>query len=192
MDENTAEKTAEDKQELRRQLQALRDRVNRLEIAVFRAVVAVGSAAMVLGYFVPFLMATEKADDDESISLLPAIFGLGDAGDGPFEEEAVIAAVVVGVFALAILVALISLLRLFGNEVGNGPVRFARVCGIVLLVVCGIGWLLVFALAGHFEGRASTFSPAALSFTIGGVATIVAAALHPVDWRDPMPWAGRR
>jgi hypothetical protein len=180
------EKTADDKvKELRLQVYALRDRVNRLEVAVFRTVVAVGAAAMVLGYFLPFLTATEKADDgeDDSIGLLPAVFGLGDSGDGPFSEEATLAAIVVGVFALAILVALIALLRLFGNEVGSGAVRFARVCGIVLLVVCACGWLLVFALAGHFEGRVSAFSPATLSFTIGGAATIVAAALHPAEWR---------
>lgn len=179
------EKTAEDKvKELRLQVYALRGRVSRLEVIVFRAVVAVGSAAMVLGYFVPFLSATEKADEDDSIGLLPAVFGLGDSGGGPFREEATMAAIVVGVFALVILVALIALLRLFGNEVGSRPVRFARVCGIVLLVVCGCGWLLVFALAGHFEGRVSAFSPATLSFTIGGAATLVAAAFHPADWRD--------
>jgi hypothetical protein len=181
------EKTTEDKvKELRLQVYALRGRVTRLEVAVFRVMVAIGSAAMVLGYFVPFLTTTEKADedDDNSIGLLQAIFGLGDSGDGPFSEEATMAAIVVGVLALAILVALIALLRLFGNEVGSRPVRFARVCGIVLLVVCGFGWLLVFALAGHFEGRTSAFSPATLSFTIGGAATLVAAALHPADWRD--------
>lgn len=171
---------------LRREMYALRDRVNRLEVGLFRAVVAVGSTAMVLGYFLPFLSPTEEVDDeeDESIALLPAIFDLGEAGGGPFREEAAMAAVVVGVFALAILVALIALLRLFGAEVGSRPVRIARTCGIVLLVLCGIGWLLVFALAGHFDGRVSAFSPATLSFTIGAAATLVAAALHPADWRD--------
>ena len=179
------EKTAEDKvKELRLQMYALRARVTRLEVALFRALVGIGAAALVLGYFIPFLMTTEKADETDSIGLLSAFAGLGDAGDGPFRVEATMAAIVVGVFALAILVALIALLRLFGNEVGSRPVRFARVCGIVLLVGCGIGWLLVFALAGHFEGRTSAFSPATLSFTIGGVATLAAVALHPADWRD--------
>jgi hypothetical protein len=180
------EKTAEDRiRELRLQMYALRARVKRLEIAAFRTVVAIGSAAMVLGYVVPFLTATEKADDgDDSIGLLSAVFGLSDSGDGPFSGEARLAAIVVGVFAMVILVALIALLRLFGNPVGNRAVRFARVCGIVLLVLCGLAWLLVFALAGHFEGRVSAFSPATLSFTIGGAATLVAATLHPADWRD--------
>ncbi|MGB3441658.1 MAG: hypothetical protein WBA97_23180 [Actinophytocola sp.] len=181
------EKIVDDKlKELRFQVQVLRGRVNGLEAILFRAVVAIGSAAMVLGFFVPFLSATEKADDGEgeSISLLPAIFGLGDAGGGPFREEAAMAAVVAGVFALAILVALVAMLRLFRDEVGNGPVRFARVCGILLLVACGLGWLLVFALAGHFEGRTSAFSPATLCFTIGGGAMLTAAALHPADWRS--------
>jgi len=176
------EKTAEDKvKELRLQLYALRDRVTRLEVAAFRAVVAVGSAAMVLGYFVPFLLATKE---DDSIGLLPAVVGLGDSGSGPFRGEARLAAIVVGVFALVILVALIALLRLFGNGVRNRPVRVARVCGIVLLVACVFMWLLVFGLTGHFEGRVSAFSPAMLSFTIGGAAALVAAALHPADWRD--------
>jgi hypothetical protein len=181
------DETAEDGfKELRLQLYGLRARVNRLEITAFRTVVAIGSAAMVLGYVLPFLTATEKADDgdSDSIGLLSAVFGLSDSGDGPFRGEARMAAIVVGVFALAILVALIALLRLFGNEVGNRAVRFARVCGIVLLVLCGFAWLLVFALAGHFEGRVSAFSPATLSFTVGGAATLVAASLHPTDWRE--------
>jgi hypothetical protein len=179
------ETTAEDKvKELRLQLNALRTRVTRMEAVLFRAVVAIGAGALVLGYLMPFLTATEKADDDESISLLPAVFGLGDSGGGPFSEEATMAAIVAGVFALAILVALIALLRLFGYGVGSRTVRVARTCGIVLLVACGIGWLLVFTLAGHFEGRVSAFSPATLSFTIGGAAALVAAALHPADWHD--------
>jgi hypothetical protein len=181
------EKATEDSvKELRLQVYALRSRVARMEVGVFRAVVAVGAVAMVLGYFLPFLTVTEEADesDDDSIGLLTAVFGLGDSGDGPFSEEATMAAIVVGVFALVILVALIALLRLFADKVSDRPVRFARVCGIVLLVVCGCGWLLVFALAAHFEGRVSAFSPATLSFTIGGAATLLTAALHPTDWRD--------
>lgn len=178
------EKITEDMRDLRFQVQVLRARVTGLEAVLFRAVVAIGAAALVLGFFVPFLSATEKADEDESISLLPAIFGLGSAGGGPFREEAAIAAVVVGVFGLAILVALVALLRLFRDQVGPGPVRFARVCGIVLLVACGLGWLLVFALAGHFEGRTSAFSPATLCFSIGGGAMLAAAVLHPADWRS--------
>jgi hypothetical protein len=182
MDEKIAEVT-----ELRRQVFALRDRVHQLEVALFRVVVAVGAAALVLGYFLPFLSATEEAsssDEDETIALIPAIAGLGDAGDGPFSGEAAMAAVVVGGFVLVILVALIALAQLFRDRVSPRTVRFARVCGIVLLVVCGLAWLLVFALAGHFEGRTSAFSPATLSITIGGAATLLAAALHPADWRD--------
>ncbi len=180
------DETITEVKELRFQLYALRDRVNRLETGLFRAVVALGSAAMVLGWFVPFLMATGKGsgDEDDSIALLPTIFGIGDAGDGPFSGEAVVAAVVVGVFGLAILVALVVLLGLFRDRVSRRRVRFARICGIVLLVACAIGWLLVFALAGHFEGRTSAFSPATLCFTIGGCAMLAAAALHPTDWRD--------
>lgn len=180
-----AEKTAEDDvQELRRQMYAVRDRVSRLEVILFRTVVAIGAIALVLGYLLPFLTTTEQADEDDSIGLLPAVFGLGDSGGGPFSEEATVAAVVTGVFALVILVALITLLRLFSFGVGSRLVRVARVCGIVLLVACGGGWLLVFALAGHSESEMSAFSPATLSFTIGGVATLVAAALHPADWHD--------
>ncbi len=182
MDDKTAEDTVK---ELRHQLLTLRDRVNRVEMALFGAVAAAGVAAMVLGFFVPFLSATEKSDDDDaSVALLPTIFGIGDAGGGPFEEEAVMAAVVVGVFGLAILVALFALLRLFRDQVGSGPVRFARICGIVLLVACALSWLLVFALAGHWEGRVSAFSPATLCFTAGGGALLAAAPLHPADWRD--------
>lgn len=181
MDEKTVDVTV-----LRREVQGLRDRVHQLEVALFRAVVTVGSAAVVLGFFVPFLSATEKAnaDEDDTISLLPAIFGLGSAGGGPFSEEAVMAAIVVGVFGLAALVALIALLRLFRDRASSGGVRFARVSGIVLLVACALAWLLVLVLAGHFEGETSAFSPATLCFTIGGAATLVAAALHPADWRD--------
>jgi Flp pilus assembly pilin Flp len=181
MDEKIAEVEA-----LRRQVYAMRDRVHRLEIGLFRTVVALGSAAVVSGFFVPFLSATEKADagEDDSISLLPTVFGIGDTGGGPFSGEAALAAVVVGVFALAILVALVALLRLFRDRVSARAVRFARICGIVLLVMCAFGWLLVFALAGHWDGRVSAFSPATLCFTVGGAAALAAAALHPADWRD--------
>ncbi|GAB3432867.1 hypothetical protein [Actinophytocola sediminis] len=172
--------------EFRRQVRDLTERVHRLEAGLFRAVVAVGVGAIVLGYFIPFLTATEKAraNEGESIALLPAIFGLGQAGGGPFRGEAMLATVVVSVFAMVTVVALVALLRLFGGEVAGRRVRFARVCGIVLLVLCGIGWLLVFAMAGHFDGRVSAFSPATLTFTIGGLATLAADVLHPTDWRD--------
>ncbi|MBB4904721.1 hypothetical protein [Actinophytocola algeriensis] len=182
MDDKTADVTV-----LRREVQALRHRMHQLEVALFRAVVAVGAAALVLGYFLPFLSATEEAsssDEDETIALIPAIAGLADAGDGPFSGEAAMAAVVVGAFVLVILVALIALVQLFRDRVSPRTVRFTRVCGIVLLVVCGLAWLLVFALAGHSEGRSSAFSPATLSITVGGAATLLAAALHPADWRD--------
>jgi hypothetical protein len=182
MDELTADVTV-----LRREVQGLRDRVHQLEVALFRAVVAVGAAALVLGYFLPFLSATEEAgssDEDETIALIPAIAGLGDAGDGPFSGEAAMAAIVVGAFVLVILVALIALVQLFRDRVSPRTVRIVRVFGIILLVVCGLAWLLVFALAGHSEGRSSAFSPATLSITIGGAVTLLAAALHPADWRN--------
>lgn len=179
------ETTAEDKvKELRLQLSALRSRVARMEAVLFRAVVAISAGALVLGFLMPFLTTTEKADEYESVSLLPAVLSLDDSGGGPFSEEASMAAVVAAMFALAILVALIALLRLFGYGVGSRTVRVARVCGIVALVACAMGWLLVFTLAGHFEGRVSAFSPATLSFTVGGAVALVAAALHPADWRD--------
>jgi hypothetical protein len=179
------DETITEVKELRRQLSVLRARVNQIEATLFRAVVVLGSAAMVVGWFVPFLAVTAKADDeDESVALLPTILGIGDSGGGPFSGEAALAAVVVGVFGLAILVALVASLRLLRDRVGPGPVRFARICGVVLLVACALGWLLVLALAAHFEGRSSAFSPATLCFTVGGGAMLAAAALHPEDWRS--------
>jgi len=176
-------KTDEDRvKDLRRQLYALGDRVHRLEVGLFRAVVSVGAVAIVLGYFLPFIVATADTDDD-TIALLPAAVSLREGGNGPFRDEAAMAAIVTATFALVILVALIALLRLFGGEVGQGPVRFARICGVVLLVLCGVAWLLVLVLAGHFDGRMSAFSPATLAFTVGGAATVVATRLHPTDWR---------
>ena len=182
MDEKTDDVTV-----LQREVRLLRHRVHYLEVALFRAVVAVGATALVFGYFLPFLSATEEADSsdqDETIALIAAIAGLADAGDGPFSGEAAMAAVVVGGFVLVVLVALIALLQLFRDRVSARTVRIARICGIVLLVVCGLAWLLVFALAGHSEGRSSAFSPATLSITVGGAVTLLATALHPQDWRD--------
>jgi hypothetical protein len=172
---------------LQREVRLLRHRVLYLEVALFRAVVAVGATALVLGYFLPFLSATEEAgssDEDETIALIPAITGLADAGDGPFSGEAAMAAVVVGGFVLVVHVPLIALLRLFRDRVGARAVRIARICGIVLLVVCGLAWLLVFAIAGHTDGESSAFSPATLAITIGGAVTLLATALHPEDWRS--------
>lgn len=181
MDEKTDDVTA-----LRRDVQLLRHRVLYLEVALFRAVVAVGVVALVLGLFLPFLSATEEADsgdEDDTIGLFPAIVGLADSGDGPFSGEAAMASVVVGAFVLVILVALLALVQLFRDRASPRVVRIARIFGIILLVVCGMAWLLVFALAGHTEGKTSAFSPATLSITIGGAVTILATALHPDDWR---------
>lgn len=181
MDEKTDEVTA-----LQRDVRLLRHRVVYLEVALFRAVVAVGAATLVLGLFLPFLTATEEAsssDEDDTIGLFPSIVGLADAGDGPFSGEAAMASVVVGGFVLVVLATLIAVLQLFRNEVSARAVRVTRIFAIILLVVCGMAWLLVFALAGHTEGRSSAFSPATLSITIGGAAAILATALHPDDWR---------
>jgi len=181
MDEKTDDLTG-----LRREVQLLRHRVLYLEVALFRAVVAVGAVALVLGLFLPFLTATEEADssdEDDTIGLFPAVFGLADAGDGPFSGEAAMASVVVGAFVLVILVALVALVRLFRNRVSPRAVRVARIFGIILLVVCGAAWLLVLALAGHTDGRSSAFSPATLAITIGGAVTVLATALYPDDWR---------
>ncbi|OLF05572.1 hypothetical protein BLA60_35420 [Actinophytocola xinjiangensis] len=176
-------KTDEDRvKELRHQLYALADRVHRLEVGVFRAVVSVGAVAIVLGYVLPFLVATTDEPDD-SIALLPAAVSLREGGNGPFRDEAAMAALVTATFALVILVALVALLRLFASDVGPGPVRFARICGTVLLVLCAVAWLMILVLAGHFDGRMSAFSPATFAFTVGGVAALLAARLHPADWR---------
>lgn len=181
MDEKTDDLTT-----LRRDVQLLRHRVLYLEVALFRAVVAVGAAALVLGLFLPFLYATDGAsssEKDDTIGLIPSIAGLADAGDGPFSGEAAMAAIVVGGFVLVVLAALIAVLQLFRDRVSARTVRVTRIFAIILLVVCGMAWLLVFALAGHTEGDTSAFSPATLSITIGGAATILATALHPDDWR---------
>src|SRR5687768_10741973 len=127
MDESTVDVTV-----LRREVQVLRLRVLYLEVALFRAVVAVGVVALVLGYFLPFLSATEEAnssDEDDTIALIPAIGGLADSGDGPFSGEAAMAAVVVGGFVLAILIALIALVQLFRDRVSSRTVRIVRVFG---------------------------------------------------------------
>ena len=183
MDEKTDDVTA-----LRRDVQLLRHRVLYLEVALFRAAAAVGVVALVLGLFLPFLSATEEAsgsdEDDDTIGLIPAIGGLADAGDGPFSGEAAMAAIVVGGFVLVILAALIAVLQLFRDRVSARTVRITRIFATILLVVCGMAWLLVFALAGHTEGRSSAFSPATLSITVGGAVTLLAAALHPDEWRD--------
>ena len=182
MDEKTVDVTA-----LHREVQVLRHRVLHLEVALFRAVTAVGVVALVLGYFLPFLSATEKAnasDEDETIALIPAIAGIADSGDGPFSDEAAIAAVAVGGFVLVILASLIAVVQLFRDRVSARAVRIARIFGIILLVVCGLAWLLVIALANHSDGKASAFSPATLSITIGAAVTLLATALHPDDWRD--------
>jgi hypothetical protein len=181
MDEKIDEVTA-----LRRDVRLLGHRVLYLEVALFRVVVAVGAAAFVLGLFLPFLYATEEAsssEEDDTIALIPSISGLADAGDGPFSGEAAMAAVVVGGFVLVVLATLIAVLALFRNEVSARAVRVTRIFAIILLVVCGMAWLLVFAVAGHTEGDTSAFSPATLAITIGGAATLLAAALHPDDWR---------
>lgn len=168
---------------LGREVRDLRERVARLEAMVFRAVVVVACVAIVVGFFLPFLVATKPKDEDESLSLLTAAFALGDAGGGPFSEEAALAALVVGGFVLLALVTLVVLATVLRAAVSKRNLAVARGFSIALLVGCCVAWLLVFALAGHFEGRSSAFSPALAALTVGAVLGVVVRRFAPEDLR---------
>lgn len=153
------------------QLNELRDRVERLETTLFRAVVTVACVAIAIGFFVPFLSSTDpEPDEDGSLSLLTAAFALGDAGDGPFSGEATLVAIVVGGFALLAAVTLAVVAALLRPTAGERNLAVARGLCVALLVGCCVAWLLVLVLAGHFEGEVSAFSPALAFLTAGAVA----------------------
>ena len=148
----------------------LRDRVAKLELLVFRAVVVVAIAALVVSLFVPFLSATDPDTEDGSITLLSAITALNEAGNGPFSGQAAIAGVVVGVLLILAVVTLIGLALLLRDRTGRRALVVAARLSVGLFVLCVFGWLLVLVLAAHFEGDVSAFSPALVCLTAGAVA----------------------
>jgi hypothetical protein len=162
----------------------LEERVRSLEHGVYRAGLIATVAALVLGFIVPFLSATEDAyedlDDDEydSIAILAAVFDIGDAGDGPFERQALTVAVLVGLLALVAVLALLVTAGTWSQDLRERLGRASNfLCGFLLLGCVG-GWLLVLVLNGHFDGQVSAFSPALLCLTVGAVGGLL---LHQYD-----------
>jgi hypothetical protein len=147
----------------------LRDRVAKLELLVFRAVVVVAVAALAVSLFVPFLSATDPDTEDGSITLASAIAALSDAGDGPFSGQAAIAGVAVAVVFVLAVVTLIVVAMLLRARSGRRALLAASRLSVGLFVVCLFGWLLVLVLAAHFEGDVSAFSPALACLTAGAV-----------------------
>lgn len=173
----------EQNQGVRTELAELRARLHRIEMSLFRAAVVIACSGLLLGLFLPFLMASEpSADQENTLRLIPAITGLAAAGGGPFRGEAMLASIAVGIFTAATVVTLVALLRLLGQPTARA-IKAARIVAIVLLIGCGFAWLLVLALAAHSGGGARPLSPATLSITLGALIGVAAPTLLTPDWK---------
>ncbi|GAB3486705.1 hypothetical protein [Amycolatopsis cihanbeyliensis] len=160
----------------------LRARVARLETLVLRAAALGASVAIALGFLVPFLRTSDEASAAESIRLLGAVFAMEEAGQGPFRSEAVLASIVVGMFALVAAATFVALLMLQRSLEGNRRFGVVQALSTTLLVGCGGAWLLVLLLAGHSEGEVSSFSPAVAWLTVGSLAGMGIRYLAPPEY----------
>lgn len=164
---------------LRRDYRLLAERVERLERRLFAICAGAAIAALVVGPFLPYLIAAQQtADGDSSISLLSAVFALPGAGQGPFEGEAMAVGVLLGIFVLAAVVTLVATLSYIGSNTER--TRFiARTAAGILLAGSACAWLLVLMLTRQWEWRVSGFSPAPLLIGVGATLVLIAAAIRP-------------
>ncbi|GAB3292998.1 hypothetical protein EK0264_11940 [Epidermidibacterium keratini] len=164
---------------LRTENRLLAARLLRLEQLLFRTTAILASAALIAGPFLPYLMAADPdPDEDSSISLVRSVIALPDSGGGPYESEAMVVGVLMGIFVLCTAVTLISMLVYASSNTERA--RFVtRVAAGILLAGSSSAWLLVLLLAEQWSPRVSNFSPASLVIGIGAVLTLVAAAIRP-------------
>ncbi|WP_134322810.1 hypothetical protein [Cumulibacter soli] len=156
------------------QVSHLRQQALQLQFVLLTASAVLALFGIAVGLFLPFVRSVGGADGD-SITLLPAIFALADAGGGPFETQAIIVAVLVGILALAALLTAVAIACLAEHPT-VGRIKFASISGGILILGCAGAWLLVAVLAGRSDDL-SAFSPATLSITIGAALTLVCVHL---------------
>src|SRR5699024_6162769 len=99
--------------------------------------------ALVVSVFTPFIRSTDNAETvEETLSIFSAISELPAAGNGPFEEQALMAGVFVGVYLVLVLLALIAVILMMAKA-STKRYNFALVSAVLLLVGSGIAYLLV-------------------------------------------------
>lgn len=153
----------------------LEERVTRLEEGIYRAGVLATCVAIGLGFLLPFL-APATDDDDEPIGMLSAVFATADAGDGPFESQAMVVAIAIGALALLAVVVLIATAAAWTEGVRENVRGLNRVLSGLFPFAVACGWLLVLLLSGHTEGDVSPLSPALVALTVGAAGGLLLRA----------------
>lgn len=149
----------------------LEERVTRLEEGVYRGGVLATGAALVLSLLLPYLAPSAEVEDEEPVSLLGAVSGIADAGDGPFQGQAVLAAAAVGLLALVTVLNLVVVALSWSNDLRERVRTPLKVLSGVLIAGCVGGWLLVLLLNSHSEGDVDPLSPAMITLTVGAAGT---------------------
>lgn len=139
-----------------------------------RLLSVIGALAIAGGFVLPLIVPTV---DNESVWLLPAIPALAEAGGGPYEGEALLASIAVGVTAVALAVGIVVAIVLAARPGSRRIVLTAQVVAVIVLLGCaGIG-LLILVLTGMWDGRLFPISPAACVAAIGAALLLVAGVI---------------
>lgn len=154
----------------------LEERVTRLEEGIYRAGVLTTCVAIGLGFLLPFLAPATGDDEDEPIGMLPAVFATADAGDGPFESQAMVVAIAIGALALVAVVVLIATAATWTEGVRENVRGLNRVLSGLFPFAVACGWLLMLLLSGHTEGDVSPLSPALVALTVGAAGGLLLRA----------------
>lgn len=146
-----------------------------LAVRVLSVIAALG----ILGGFTsPLMLATKDgAEAGDHVWLLQAIPGLAEAGGGPYEGEALLASIAVGIAAAALAVGIVMAIVLFRRPSSPRVARVAQIVAVVVLLGCaGLGFL-IFILAGLWDARVFPLSPAAGAAAVGSALLLVAGVL---------------
>jgi hypothetical protein len=151
---------------------------------VVRLLSAIGALGIAGAFALPLMVPTVDA---AGMWLVQAIPGLAEAGQGPYQGEALLASVAIGVAAIALAVGIVTAILLAARPESRRLARTAQVVAVIVLVGCaGIG-LLVLVLTGMWDGRVFPISPAACVAAVGAALLFVASLLAPRRLVAPAP-----
>lgn len=172
---------------LRKRCALLERRVKRFENTAFYVLAGASLIALVVSVFTPFIRSTDGAETvKETLTISSAISELPAAGNGPFEEQALMAGVFVGLYLVLVLLALVAVILMMAKASAK-RYNFALVSSVLLLIGSGVAYLLVAIVAGRFN--TSTFSPAVILTAIAAIFVLISAGLgrYILDQNDELP-----
>lgn len=130
----------------------------------------------------PFWSAAgPTGDESPHLWLIQAIFALPRAGGGPFEGEAMLVGILLGVLLLATILAFVVVASFaFATRPTRGWQR------VVLTLVClgsAGAWLLTFALTAHADRADNLIGAGLIAHTVGCALAVAAAGVKSVVGR---------